>query len=263
MTTYNKYFTYPEIRIWEDGAWDDVVSTPAPLCRWIEGKNKELGRFMISPGSNENPPRGFNPKKISAEDKKYWEEKGMTYYACGLGGVSLVPSDYYYGKTEEPPVILCLTQGKRKSPTTRVHDIITYNQELCDMAASEKFAVIFAPSDGVDETDNYTQIIQEIASLAHLKVKKLWLDVSTVYTAGATLDSIPGFVLRDRNGNVIEDPDGLRFVDTSGRESPCSIQQDASGDDRTGGSLVRRVTFAPNGDFNFDMLSCDMLCFLL
>ena len=207
MATYNKYFTYPGIRVWEDGAWDDVVSVPAPLCRWIEGKNKELGRFITSPDAVQKPPQGFNHKAISDEDRIYWEEKGMRYYACGLGGVSLVPSDYCYGETEEPPIILCLAQGQRKTPTTRIHDLLTYHRDLCEMAAAEKFIVMIAPSDGVDETDNYNQVIQEIASLAHLKVKQIWLDVSTVYLAGATLDSIPGFVLKDRAGNVIEDPD--------------------------------------------------------
>lgn len=47
----------------------------------------------------------------------------------------------------------------------------------------------------------------------------------------------------------------LRFVDTSGQEGFLSVQQDYSGDDRIGGSLVRRVTFSPGSYFTFDMLN--------
>lgn len=53
------------------------------------------------------------------------------------------------------------------------------------------------------------------------------------------------------------DHDSVRFVDNSGRESTLSIQQDASGDDRIGGSLVRRVTLSEGGYFTFDMLGDD------
>lgn len=51
------------------------------------------------------------------------------------------------------------------------------------------------------------------------------------------------------------DHNRVRFVDTSGQEGFLSIQHDYSGDDRTGGRLVRRVTFSPDSYFSFDMLS--------
>lgn len=51
------------------------------------------------------------------------------------------------------------------------------------------------------------------------------------------------------------DHNSLRFSDTSGQEAPLSIQQDYSGDDRIGGSLVRRVTLSPDSYFTFDQLS--------
>lgn len=50
------------------------------------------------------------------------------------------------------------------------------------------------------------------------------------------------------------DHNSIRFVDTSGQDGFLSIQQDYSGDDRIGGSLVRRVTFSPGSYFTFDML---------
>ena len=51
------------------------------------------------------------------------------------------------------------------------------------------------------------------------------------------------------------DHDQLRFVDTSGQDAFLSVHQDTSGDDRIGGSLVRRVTISPGSYFTFDMLS--------
>lgn len=202
----NKYFTYEDIRVWEDGAWDDVISSVAPLCRWIEGKNKELGKFMVSPGGEDIAPKGYNFKRISDEERTYWESRGMSYYACGLGGISLIPADYRKDETEEPEVILRLVQN-RKTSRTRIHDILTYHKELCEMAADERYAVYFAPTDGVDPTDNYTQVLQEIASLSHMRLNKIWLDVSTVYEAGQTLSEIPGFILRDKTGTVVKKPD--------------------------------------------------------
>ncbi len=52
-----------------------------------------------------------------------------------------------------------------------------------------------------------------------------------------------------------DDHNSLRFVDTSGRDGFLSVHQDWSGDDRIGGSLVRRVTFSPGSCFTFDMLN--------
>ena len=66
----NRYYTYEGIRIWQDGAWDDVVSSIAPLCRWIEEKNKELGRCMVSPGGEGVAPRGYNFKSIEKEEEE-------------------------------------------------------------------------------------------------------------------------------------------------------------------------------------------------
>ena len=50
------------------------------------------------------------------------------------------------------------------------------------------------------------------------------------------------------------DHDSLLFVDTGRPDGSVSVQQDSGGDDRIGGSLVRRVTFSPDSDFTFDML---------
>lgn len=46
----------------------------------------------------------------------------------------------------------------------------------------------------------------------------------------------------------------LRFVDTGDQGGGFSIQLDYSGDDRIGGTLVRRVTFSQGSYFTFDML---------
>ncbi len=50
------------------------------------------------------------------------------------------------------------------------------------------------------------------------------------------------------------DHNSFRFVDTSGRDGLLSVQQDYGGDDRIGGTLVRRVTFSRDSYFTFDML---------
>mgnify|MGYP002624062596 CR=1 FL=1 len=204
----NKYYTYEGIRIWQDGAWDDVISSIAPLCRWIEEKNKELGKYFLSPGGEACTPEGFNFKQIPPEDEALWSSKGMSYYACGLGGIALIPSDFEHNVTEEPETVLCLVQSKKSSPT-RVHDILTYNSHLCEMCAAERFAVYFAPTDGMDEGDNYTQVLHEISSLSHMTLKKVWLDVRTVYESGLSLKDVPGFALKDASGNVVPDPDSL------------------------------------------------------
>lgn len=215
----NTYYTYDGIRIWQDGAWDDVISQIAPLCRWIEGKNKELGKYLISPGGEEDAPQGYDFKKIPKEDESLWSSKGMDYYACGLGGVALIPADYVRDKTAEPETILCLTQNKKSSPT-RVHDILTYNSDLCEMCSRDRFAVYFAPTDGLDNGDNYTQVLHEIASLSHMRLHKVWLDVRTVYECGLTFKDIPGFRLTDQDGNAVDDPDSL-VQEVGSLKIPC------------------------------------------
>nr|WP_325211480.1 S-layer homology domain-containing protein [uncultured Oscillibacter sp.] len=50
------------------------------------------------------------------------------------------------------------------------------------------------------------------------------------------------------------DHDSFRFVDTSDQDGFLSVHQDADGDDRIGGTLVRRVTFSRGSYFTFDML---------
>lgn len=57
------------------------------------------------------------------------------------------------------------------------------------------------------------------------------------------------------------DHDSIRFVDSSGQDGSLSVRQDTSGDDRFGGSLVRRVTFSEDSDYTFDMLGdCTVSC---
>ncbi|MBD5085286.1 MAG: hypothetical protein HDT33_09615, partial [Clostridiales bacterium] len=198
-------------------AWDDVISCIAPLCRWIEEKNKEQNKCSVSPGGEITAPKGFNFKAIDPEEEAYWFTKQMDYFACGLGGVALIPAER--SRENEPEILLVLTQNKKSSPT-RIHDILTYNKDLCEMAAADRLALIFAPSDGRDDTDNYTQILQEICSLAHLKGKKIWLDVSAVYENGLTLKAIPGFTLKTPEDEVVTDPDS-EVVSIGSRSVPC------------------------------------------
>ena len=57
------------------------------------------------------------------------------------------------------------------------------------------------------------------------------------------------------------DHNSFRFVDTGDPGGLLSVQQDYSGDDRIGGTLVRRVTFSQDSYFNFDMLDgCTPSC---
>lgn len=59
------------------------------------------------------------------------------------------------------------------------------------------------------------------------------------------------------------DHNSIRFVDTSDTDGFLSVHQDASGDDRIGGSLVRRVTFSQGSYFTFDMLDgCIPSCYV-
>lgn len=213
----NSYYTYEGLRVWEDNAWDDVVSCIAPLCRWIEEKNKEQNKCLVSPGGEVAAPKGFNFKSIAPEEEAYWSGKKMDYFACGLGGVALIPAER--SKEKEPEILCVLTQNKKTSPT-RIHDILTYNKDLCEMASDDRIALIFAPSDGRDDTDNYTQILQEICSLAHLKGKKIWLDISAVYENGLTLKTVPGFTLKDPENAVVIDPDSV-VVKIGSLSVPC------------------------------------------
>ena len=89
----NAYYTYEGLRVWEDNAWDDVVSCIAPLCRWIEEKNKEQNKCLVSPGGEVAAPKGFNFKSIAPEEEAYWSGKKWTIlHAVSAASPSFPPS---------------------------------------------------------------------------------------------------------------------------------------------------------------------------
>jgi len=254
----NKYYSYPNIEMWQGDRWRDRISPADTLVQWIQ-KHDVIRNSGYLPFTADDPFTHplFREKIMGIDDPSVVEslqQKGIHYFSTEQGGkrwIAALPQKALDWKTPLPFLVVPHREDYG-DPWWAMKAVGTNRPYLDMMAASHDFALIILATDGPDEDRIWFNILQEATILYPCDLERLYLDISKIVSSGGSLSEIPGFTWTDREGSPVDPdaaaeafgPTGVPVLNIAGRWS-------------NGDSLLRGLimTFAMNeGKFDREWL---------
>lgn len=190
---WNKHYTYDNIDLWKAEAWKDRYSPICGLVQRIEEKNHQITRSHTSSGKFAGRTDGIYDSKTRSlaypDTVDDWDKKGLFYKCSELGGtcwIAMVPHAVREGRNNDPVILVVLHDADYANPHWAM-ETLEYYREYNELAAREGLLVLYIVFNGPDQDHVHVPILQELSALFHLKMIKVYLDVSTVFLADSKL----------------------------------------------------------------------------
>lgn len=213
----NKYFDYENSRYWDTDVWKDTISSVFGLVKWL-GKHEPVDTAPYH--SPIGGLYGEEAKTLDCYDRKtnavsipevvsYWKDRGVHYERRSQGGCGwliMCPDKCLDHFAVKLPVLIVFHRADLNDPYWAMKTLEHF-RDYNEMVAKEQDMMIFyICTDSPDTGRVYVNIMQEGFVFVPGDVNQVYLDVSTVYGADATLNEISDFIYKDENGNCA-DPD--------------------------------------------------------
>lgn len=224
----NRYYRYPDIHRWHSREWQHRLGPVDPLMQWIQ-ENGEQKRCGFVPPECGNPQAHPNYRAKTGcvdlpEMTRKWEERGLRYASLEQGTrcwISVVPKQ----TAGRLPMLVVPVRQHSGDPWWAMKTMSAYESYLEMAAQGHDMILIFLIADAVDQGRIYVSILQEAVTLYHAELDHIYLDVSQTRDGRRSLDKVPGFVWKDRAGDVISAEDaverfgslGIPVLNISGR----------------------------------------------
>ena len=123
----NRYYSYPEIAMWDDETWKDRQGAVGGLSTWITEHEKAYQtkhpvRIDNSRYAAYTDPDAMDTKTSSInapEELEYWKSLGLQMECRSLGGtrwISMVPLKAYENRQQKLPTLFVVHNGNYMDP---------------------------------------------------------------------------------------------------------------------------------------------------
>lgn len=196
----NKYFSYPNIELWEDAQWTGHVSNIDGLVQWLQAHDVVNGTAYVSDYKGDLlRHHGYRPKTSGIDDPsviKYWADKGVHLEVLSQGGkrwAAMLPKKVLKERSLKLPALV-VTHLEDYSDPWWAMKTVKYHEAYANMLASSlDFLLVFLVSEGNDEDRIYLNIMQEAFILFPTDLDRIYVDVTVARKAGQSLSAIPDF----------------------------------------------------------------------
>lgn len=229
----NKYYSYPDIDIWQNERWQERLGCADVLVQWME-TNGKLAESGFVPPACEDPFKHPNYRSKTGgidlpEVEKYWADKGIRFNSLEQGcqyWISMVPEKAFANRHKKLPVLVSFHYEDVSDPWYTMRTMSYYRNYNEMLAETQDFIIIYVINDKPDEDRIYINLMQEATILYPADLEHVYLDVKPIQEAGLKLSEVPDFIYKDKEGNVIADSDGavetfgslnIPVIDISGR----------------------------------------------
>jgi hypothetical protein len=192
----NSYYSYPEIKYWDPGTWEDRKAATDPLVYFLAEKNYGL----VRPETGERYPEradGVYDSKTNAvvfpEVAGYWKERGLDIHITGMGFVSWLAATPQSIIGMKSPKVLFVPTAVDFSNSHWAMNLLEYYRGYNETALRENTLILYLAQDMPHGTGIYMDIILEVAAIWHIGLENLYIDLSVLKRADALLPDIPGF----------------------------------------------------------------------
>ncbi|MCC8102079.1 MAG: PHB depolymerase family esterase, partial [Clostridiales bacterium] len=212
----NRYFQYPNQDLWKTEKWESKISTVFGLIKWIGANSPKNTTPYPAAQKYENYRElpCYNPKSNAVslpEVIDYWASRDVYVEVRSQGGLAWIlvaPTRCMKDFSLKTPGIFSMDNVDLTDPWWAMR-LLEEKQALNEMVAQEQNTImVYLACDGPDLSRVYVNILQEAYVMAPADTKEIYLDVSPVVKAGASLKEIPDFTYVDENGEPFADPDG-------------------------------------------------------
>ena len=195
----NKYYTYPEIRLWDPETWkprlavtDALMDTLVPLC--YEALYEETSRRDRFPDRTDG---SFNPKTNTydfADVIGKWEGLGLKYHCTSMGfiaWIAMVPSRVLDGSVRGPKVLVVPHTTDLRNPhwaMNTLEDLAVYHKT----AAETDTVMLYLVFNGPRSSGIYMDIMLELSAIFHVDMGHCYMDLTHLEAAGKSLSDVPG-----------------------------------------------------------------------
>lgn len=229
----NKYYSYPDIDIWQNNRWQNKLGCADTLIQWIEAHNQLTKTNFVPPSCDDPHKHPHYREKTHGIDLpeviQHWAEKGLRYTSLEQGRqdwISMVPEKALLNRSRKLPLLVSFFCEDTQDPWYTMKTMAYYQKYNDMLAKSQDFIIIYVIGSRIDTDRIYINLMQEACILYPVDLDCIYLDLSPVAAAGVKLKDIPDFIYIDKKGNKIEDPDScierfgtlnLPVIDISGR----------------------------------------------
>ena len=214
----NRYYSYPNIELWQTELWADRVASVSHLIEYIQETNEikpsdYVPSYEITEDLRKHPL--YREKTHGIDDPavlKKLDEMGLNYLATGQGGTAdkeccwfcICPKEAIENWTKLP-VYLAFEREDESDPRWTMRAVMRYWKNIEDLRKNRDYIIVVLVNQFPTYDKIYFNIMQEFSVLFPCDINRMYLDVSRVVSKGRLAD-VPGFVYTDAQGKLA-DPD--------------------------------------------------------
>lgn len=196
MAFYNKYYSYPDMFLWQDETYKGCMNAAGPLflklAELIKTENSLPEKKDFFPGRSEMDlwQDEVNRVPYYRDYLEAWAEKGMYFSCSGMMGEHMAPKAVKNHEVYEADVLYIPYVRDPEDPKQGMN-LLEENRDVLEIAAKENILVQFAEC---HESTHGAMIEKLIESQGTYRIayKPIWLDISLLEKHGLTLADIPG-----------------------------------------------------------------------
>lgn len=194
MADYNKYYTYPDMFLWQDETYAGCLNGAGPLflklgelIRQEESKNPPADRF---PGREDLTTDAVNRMAYYPDYVEGWKKRGMHFSCSGMMGLVMAPTAVQEHALADADVLFVPYVDRHDDPKQGMA-LLADNEELLEVAAKENILVQFAECSESVHGAMIEKII-ETQGTFRISYRPIWLDISLLKKHDLTLADVPG-----------------------------------------------------------------------
>ncbi len=201
--TQNRYFSYPGKELWEV---KENESLPiVPLMARISEINLERNLIPARPASERRSDGTYYAKAflyLWDSFLKDLEEKKLCFHTMGMSEMAyftMTPREHMENPARyADPIdtLFVMVSADFSDPNYAMYAMERYRNYL-EMAAKDRMILHFAMYNKLDDGGRSLNTLRESLIIHRFNDRRLYLDLSSLYEAGETLASIPGFSAPD------------------------------------------------------------------
>ncbi len=217
----NKYYSYPNIELWQTEYWKDRVAPLGHLIRHMQENAKVQPSdyeptYAYSGDLHQHPlyrhkTHGIDDPGIVAE----LNAAGLHYLCTGQGGTGDIPEHCWIclcpqkaiDEWKKLPVYMYFGCEDEKDPRWTMRALKRHWDKVEMLKRSMDFILVILVDQFPCYDMIYFNIIQEFSILFPCDIPHMYMDVSAQLEEGP-LSSVPGLAFKDEAGNPV-DPDSL------------------------------------------------------
>lgn len=189
MAYYNRFYSYPDLFLWQDETYRGCMNAAGPLFLKLQELLEKEPRPDHFPNRDDLSHDRINHMPYFTDYLKEWEEKGMHFSCAGMMGEIMAPAAVRDHQVKDALVLYIpyASDGSAKEGM----NLIAENADVLEAASRENILVQFTDCKLSFHGAMIEKLIESQGTF-RIHYKPILLDISALIRHGLTLADVPG-----------------------------------------------------------------------